>query len=138
MESDLEADEREEAGVSPTQRHPNQVGLQTPRPRQRMLNARAVGPYSSPRKISFTPNPLKSVASSDLSPYPPFSEKQLKEETKETRLQIELIAEVLAQLYGERADQETVVAGHGAVRDFAWDFAWGAEGIYQGLWQALF
>ena len=33
---------------------------------------------------------------------------------------------------------ETVVAGHGAVRDFAWDFAWGAEGIYQGLWQALF
>lgn len=81
---------------------PHQADPQTPSPRQHIV----------PRS-SVTPSSLRGIASSDLSPYPPLSEKQLKQlkaEAKKTRSQVELFSDFIQHWTGEQADHDSVVA----------------------------
>lgn len=120
MESGSEADDRGEAGGPFRQRGSSHAGFQTPRPHNKNPDARAVGPYQIPSRMRVTPSPLTGVSSPGLSPYPPLSERQvkrLKEETRKTRSQIDLISDVVARVLGQLTEEETIVACLGAVLD---------------------
>jgi len=92
--------------------HPYQADPHTPSP-QRHIVPRAHPYRFSPGRSSVTPSPLRDVASPDLSPYPPLSEKQLKRlkaEAKKTQSQVELISDIIQRWTGEQPDHESVVA----------------------------
>jgi len=63
---------------------------------------------------------MPSVASPGTSPYPPLSAKQVKQlkaETRTIRSQINLISDVVTQMYGRPPEHKMVVTSPGAVID---------------------
>jgi hypothetical protein len=107
MERVLEPGESADAGS-----HAHQADPQTPSPR-RQIGARPHPYRPSPGRSSVTPSPLRDNRSPDLSPYPPLSEKnlkRLKQETKKTQSQVELLSDIIHLWTGEQPDHDAVVA----------------------------